>query len=79
MPDISIDRLTLHAPGFSEVEARRLALAVTEGLAGVRLPPGTAAPERIAVNAPAEAGKPRPERLADRIVAEILRQLERSQ
>jgi hypothetical protein len=34
--EISIDRLTLHVPGLSESDCRRLALEVAEGLGAAR-------------------------------------------
>jgi hypothetical protein len=76
MPGISIDRLTLEVPAWSETAARRLAAAVANGLAagglaGVRGDVGT-----LRVELPASDGI-QPDRLAGQIVSEILRQLQR--
>jgi hypothetical protein len=78
MPGVSIDRLTLEVPGWSETAARRLASAVADalaagGLAGVRGDVGT-----LRVELPASDGV-QPDRLAGQIVSEILRKLQRQQ
>jgi hypothetical protein len=77
MPGVSIDRLTLEVPAWSETAACRLASVVAEGLAagglaGVRGDVGT-----LRVDLPASHGI-QPDRLAGHIVSEILRQLQRS-
>jgi hypothetical protein len=77
MAELSIDRLTLKLPDFSEHEARRLASLVAEGLAGAPRPAG---PSRSVERLPVEVTGSRDEstdRLAQQIIAEILRQLER--
>jgi hypothetical protein len=76
MPGISIDRLTLEVPGWSETAASRLASEVANGLAagglaGVRGEVGT-----LRVEVPASDGV-QPDQLAGQIVSEILRQLQR--
>ena len=77
MPGISIDRLALHVPVFSDAEARRLALAVADGLAAAGWPRGTGDVSTLRVDLTAGAGV-QPDWLAGQIVSEILRQLERS-
>jgi hypothetical protein len=76
MPGVSIDKLVLEVPGWSEMAARRLAAAVADGLAagglaGVRGDVGT-----LRVELPVSDGV-QPDRLAGQIVSEILRQLQR--
>jgi len=77
MPGLSIDRLTLQVPGYSEAEGRRLALAVADGLAAAGLPGATGDVSTLRVDLTAGAGAGS-DWLAGQIVAEILRQLERS-
>jgi hypothetical protein len=76
MTEVSIDRLTLQVPGFSEAEGRRLALAVADGLAAAGLPGGDGDVSTLRVNLTANA-EASPDRLAGKIVSEILRQLQR--
>jgi hypothetical protein len=38
MPDITIDRLTLHLSGLSEGDGQRLARLIADGLANASLP-----------------------------------------
>lgn len=76
MPGISINRLTLEVPGWSEAAAHKLASALADGLAagglgGVRGDVG-----KLRVDIPA-SGVVEPDRLAGQIVSEILRQLQR--
>jgi hypothetical protein len=76
MPEISIDRLTLQVPGFSETEGKRLALAVADGLAAAALSRETGDVKTLRVDLTAVAGVER-DLLARQIVSEIIRQLER--
>lgn len=75
MPGITIDRLTLELPGVSESQARRLALGISEGLAAGGLT-GSGDVPTIRVDLTAGAGGDT-DRLARRIVEDILRQLRR--
>ena len=76
MGQISIDRLTLQVPGFSDAEGRRLALAVANGLAAAALPDGAGDVSTLQMDLTASPGVAS-DRLAGQIVAEILRQVER--
>ena len=77
MPDVSIERLTLKLSGLSREDGRRLAEQVAEGLAAVALPAGLALLEvdKVRVQAAAGAGV---DQLAGRIVAEVVRQVQRT-
>jgi hypothetical protein len=72
MAEISIDRLILQVPGHSEAEGKRLALAVADalGAAAVNRETGGARALRVDLTAAGD-----PNQLANRIAAEILRQL----
>jgi hypothetical protein len=73
---IRIDRLTVEASGLSAVEGRRLALAIAAGLAGAGLPlAGDVPVMRVSV---AKPGGATPHDLAQRAVADVLRQLRRN-
>jgi hypothetical protein len=74
MNDIHIDRLVLQVPGLAEDEGRQLALQVAAGLAAAGgLPEAGDIPAlQLEVVADPRAGLPH---LADRIVADMLRQL----
>jgi hypothetical protein len=76
MPGISIDRLTLQVPGFSESDAHRLALAVAGRLSTAALSAGASEVSALRIELTARPGQPT-DRLADRIVAEISQQLAR--
>jgi hypothetical protein len=79
MDDIRVDRLTLKLSGLGESRGRDLAMLITQGLAAAAIEhDGTAAtPPAIKVDLTASTlgslGL-----LSERVVAEILRQLERS-
>jgi hypothetical protein len=77
MPELEIERLTLRLSGYSEDQGRRLARLIAEGLADS--PIGGGAQDRPAMEskqaAPAGASV---EDLSDRIVEDLLRQLERT-
>jgi len=72
MAEISIDRLTLQIPGHSEAEGKRLALAVARalGAAAANGETGGARALRVDFTAAGDTNQ-----LAQRIAAEILRQL----
>ena len=77
MAEAFIDRLTLQVPGLSETKARRLALAIADGLAAAGLPDDGAAGDvrtlRVELAVSADTG---PDRLAGQIVSAILQQLQ---
>ena len=75
MAEAFIDRLTLQVPGLSETKARRLALAIAEGLAAAGLPGGASdvSTLRVELTASADTGT---DRLASQIVSAILQQLQ---
>jgi hypothetical protein len=77
MPDVSIERLTLKLSGLSREDGRRLAEQVAAALAAVALPTGLALLEvdKVRVQAAAGAGV---DQLAGRIVAEVVRQVQRT-
>ena len=77
MPGVSIDRLTLEVPGWSETAARRLATAVAYRLAAGGLAEVHGDVSTLRVDLPA-GDEVQPDRLASQIVCEILRQLQRS-
>jgi len=74
-PDVTIDRLTLHLSGWSEGDGRHLARLIADGLAKAAMP--DAVESRASIEAAAGAGGTMQE-IADRVVADVLRQLERS-
>ena len=78
MPGVEIDRLALRFPGMSTAEARRLAERVADGLAAWRPPPDLArSRERVQVTVDSQQ-QASVDRLAESIVAELVRELERS-
>ena len=77
MPDITIDRLTLHLSGLSEGDGQRLARLIADGLANACLPEG--AESRASVKAAANTSQGgNMQALSDRLVADVLRQLQSS-
>jgi hypothetical protein len=70
MADVTIDRLAVQVVGISVDDARRLALAVAEGLAGLTEGAGPAAELRLSVDGRAGEAV---EALATRIVDAVLR------
>jgi hypothetical protein len=76
LASISIDRMTLHIPGLSASEGRRLALLVAQGLgaAGAAGPGREIASLRLELSPRPGAG---PDELARQIVAELLWQVRR--
>jgi hypothetical protein len=74
MADVTVDRLRLRVPGLSRREAEELGRRLAEGLGRAPVGPGTTGhAERISVRVAAAD----PDRLADQLVAEILRELGR--
>lgn len=76
MPDLTIERLSLHLSGLSEGEGQRLARLIADGLAQVPISGGE---NRDVMNAAitASPGVDMQE-LSERIVADVVRQLDRS-
>jgi hypothetical protein len=76
MPDLTIERLSLHLTGLSEGEGQRLARLVADGLAQVSISGGE---NRDVMNAAitVSPGVDMQE-LSERIVADVVRQLDRS-
>jgi uncharacterized lipoprotein YmbA len=77
MPALHIERLTLRLSGLSKEQAERLARLVAEGLAATPLSYATSerAVLQSSINAGAESNM---QQLSDQIVADLVRQLERS-
>jgi hypothetical protein len=78
MDEIRIDRLTLQLSGITEPQGRRLAMLITEGLAAADVPAGIAAAQgaiRVDLGAGPSGSV---DALSERVVAEVLRQLQRS-
>jgi hypothetical protein len=76
MPDLTIKRLSLHLSGLSEGQGQRLARLIADGLAQVSISGGE---NRDVMNAAITAppGVDMQE-LSERIVADVVRQLDRS-
>ena len=73
---IRIDRLAVEASGLSAEEGRRLALAIAAGLAEAGVPrSGAIATLRVSV---AKPGGATPHGVAQRAVADVLRELRRN-
>jgi hypothetical protein len=78
MDDIRIDRLALRLSGLSEAEGRQLATLITQGLAAVHLGPHVAA-EQPAIRVGVKDAKPGElSRISDLVVAQVIREIERS-
>ena len=77
MPDLSIERLSLHLSGLSEEDGRRLTRLIADGLAAASVP--DTAEDR---NAMQSRIRPRAgeslHAISDQIVADLLSQLNRS-
>lgn len=77
MPELAIERLSLRLSGLSEEQGRRLARLIAEGLAVSPLTDGAGDRQAVESRHAARPGSSL-EDLSDRIVADLLRQLERS-
>jgi hypothetical protein len=77
MAGLTIDRLTLSVPFFSEAQGRRLAAGIAERLSatGLAWARGEFPSLRIDLTANVDAD---PDRLAERVVAELVRQIGRA-
>lgn len=76
-PQLTIERLRLHAAGLDEGAARRLARRVAEGLAAsLQLPPGVTTLEALRVEVTGMAGEA-PDMLSRRIINAVGRALAR--
>lgn len=75
---ITVDKLSLQLSGLSEAEGRKLARLLAEDLAMVTLPAGCSADtESVQVNIAPAPGVPM-KTLSELIVADLLRQLDRT-
>ncbi len=74
MPRIEIDRLSLKLSGLSEDQGRLLAMRVAEGLAAAPAPGGAVQRDAMQASATMVPGG-NVTTLADRIVADLVRQL----
>jgi hypothetical protein len=77
MDDIRIQRLALKLSGLSESQGRRLAMLITQGLAAATIEQSVTDHPAIQVDFN-ESPVGNLGLLSDRVVAEVLRQLERS-
>lgn len=77
MPDLTIDRLSLRLSGINESESRRLAQMIAEGLAGANVNAGAKNFRCIQSNVPAKSDT-NLQAISEGIVADLIRQLERS-
>ncbi|WNG35774.1 hypothetical protein F0U60_20350 [Archangium minus] len=78
MSTLVIDRLALKLSGLDESQGRQLARLLSEGFAAASLPEGASASTRsLQVDVRARSGEPL-EALSDRIVAQVLRELQRT-
>ena len=76
MSDLTIERLCLHLSGLSEEEGERLARLIADGLANVSMP-GAENRDVMKAVVTASPGADMQE-LSDRIVADLVRQIDRS-
>jgi hypothetical protein len=77
MTAVTIDRLTLKLSGLTTEQGRHLSMLIGNGLAGANIgASGEAAQIKVAAAAPREGETLK--LLADRLVADILRELERT-
>jgi hypothetical protein len=74
MRDITIDSMILQLPAMPEFDAKRLALEITHRLADAKLSGAAGEIPKLRVEAPASAVKD-PSELAERIVAQMLREI----
>ncbi|MCY1078699.1 hypothetical protein [Archangium lansingense] len=78
MSELIIDRLALKLSGLNESQGRQLARLLSEGFAAASLPEGaSASTDRLQVDVRARPGEPL-EALSERIVAQVLRDLQRT-
>lgn len=76
MPDLTIERLSLHLSGLSEAEGERLARLIADGLAHASMP-GSENRDAMKAAVTAFPGGDMQE-LSERIVTDVVRQLDRS-
>jgi hypothetical protein len=75
MPDLTIERLSLHLSGLSEGEGERLARLIADGLAHVSI---SGAENRAVMQAAITASPGLDiQELSERILADVVRQLDR--
>lgn len=76
MPQVSIDRLTLHLSGISEEDGRRLARHIADRLGSADVPAGLPR-QSIASNVAPREGSSLAE-ISELVVADLIRQLGRT-
>ena len=78
MADVTIDRLTLKLSGLSKADGQRLARRIAEGLVSASPPlEGMHSLDRLRIQVTAQTGR-NIDLLAQQIVADVLRELERT-
>jgi hypothetical protein len=77
MPELTIDRLSLRLSGLSELDGRHLARLIAEKLASTSLPEWDAGYDQMTSSVVAQPGAS-VHSLAEQIVSEVVRQLDRS-
>jgi hypothetical protein len=77
MPDLSIERLSLHLSGLSEGEGRRLTRLIADGLAAAAVPHTAKSHDAMQSKITPRAGCGLQE-ISDQIVADLLSQLDRT-
>lgn len=77
MAGLEIERLTLHLSGLSEGEGRHLARLIADGLASAPLPESAGSRSSMSSQITARTGDDVQE-LSQQILADLLRQLQRS-
>jgi hypothetical protein len=77
MPDVNVERLSLSLSGLPEDQGRHLVQHIADGLAAATVPDSAGDRDTLQSNLTIRLGSTMPE-LADQIVADLLRQLERS-
>ena len=77
MPNVSIDRLSLHLSGLSESDGRHLARLIADRLATASVPESATSRDTMRSNITARPGGGMRE-LSEQIVSDLVRQLERS-
>jgi hypothetical protein len=77
MPEINIERLTLSLSGLSEDDGKNLAQHIADGLASASVPDAATGSEAMQSSIIIRPGSSMPD-LASQIVADLVRQLNRS-
>lgn len=77
MPELTVERLSLRIGGLSESEGRHLASLIADGLAGAEVSGAAGNYPAMQLKLTARPGNSLPE-LAEQIVADLIRQLDRT-